>query len=458
MLYPWCIPLTILILHSIQSSINLQDEDGKADKVYEQLDKYLLPKSKWTIESLILIMTIVAKAFNCTNSCICDIKASIDKKCVTSSVAGILHAAFVPVHNPIYIEDGLGESNELLQNTGYKAVQLKRQAGTHMVSDLSPNKEASAPDHFYRITLQGISPYVQNLLLPMGLQKISESPSKFALCPFVVGKLNNRHRTDTLIDKIMFTLFQNPPELNLSDMFSSMVLAKTSFSDKIVNPEKIIPMQPYEPKREGNLFGSRSGDVFNGLIVANTSHDVDLDVLFELIGNPPTSANVLNDVLVGIIGIHERFCSFKIELENALRNCLKESKFNPVGATALLFRLIKGNSGGIMQSYPFFPNVDQLDTAATKCELPYIFQICKVLLQGQSSLVDQLLEGNHRQACVSNALGNFNPKSFKKGRLRLSLHLLFQDSMVIQVAPMVIPNIPGLDLDSYVEPTLSQVR
>jgi hypothetical protein len=63
------------------------------------------------------------------------------------------------------------------------------------------------------------------------------------------------------------------------------------------------------------------------------------------------------------------------------------------------------------------------------CNFQYIFQICKVLLQGQSSLVDQLHQG---QACVSNVLGNVETKKRFKG---LSLHLLFQDSTVVQVVP-----------------------
>jgi hypothetical protein len=54
-----------------------------------------------------------------------------------------------------------------------------------------------------------------------------------------------------------------------------------------------------------------------------------------------------------------------------------------------------------------------------------------VLLQGQSSLIDQLLEGNHRHASISKVLGYH--EIFESDPL--FHHLLFQDSVVLQVVP-----------------------
>jgi hypothetical protein len=420
----------------MSSKINLEGINGEISSDYVQLDTFVLPKTKWTVQSLIWIMAIVGKAFNCTKSCLADVEESISKECVTSSVASILVAAFCPKYSPMNVEPDFENHPKMGVKVSCSAHTQKVEGGTLSVLELNPKENPSlAPEFFHRIMIQGISPIVLNLLLPMGLQRQTDVSSKYFLRPFVVGDFNNRNRTDTLIDGIMDTLFLKTPQFNLVDMYSSMVVAKTSYSDKITRPEDVISMQTYEAdQKDRELFGSTWMENHEGLIPVKPCHLVELETLFHLIGDPTseTAKSPDNEISADetTFPLHQGFSHFKIELENIIRRNLQECELNPVEAIARLCKLIKLNSGGIASSHDFFPFLHHRDTTSqNRCQLPTFFQICKLLLQGQSSLVDQLLEGNHRQACVANVLGNYD--TIKE----LSLHLLFGDSTVIQVVP-----------------------
>jgi hypothetical protein len=427
------------------------DEEGVEEfqHIHDTLDKWLLPSKKWTVELLIVIMTLVGKTFNCTKYITECTARCIEKGDITKEIARILFAAFLPRHPHIDIPA------EFIGHSIYKAKSGKYLSDTNNVgyamatkgiNTLSDDFETSATDHFHQITIEGISPMMQNLLLPMGLQSRGDQ----CICrPFVVGAFNNGENTGgfnsrtmigVLHDSITDTMFSRKPRYTMADQYNTTLMAKTSFDSHITDSGEVCQLQVYDASKEtrtllGSVIEQNRTKMYGGLILTTNEHEVELESLFGLIGIPVAGKEYAKAAWGGnrdntqTCEIHQRYSLFKVELENTFRKFLLTQN-NPVDALKELATTLKNNSGGLLKDV--FPGLSSMDSKSYKgSELPKTIRLCKLLLQGQSSLVDQLVEGNHRQSCISECIGSLD--STRRGDL--ALHLLFQDAKVVQIIP-----------------------
>jgi hypothetical protein len=404
------------------------------NNMHEKLDSWLLPHKKWTVELLLVIMSLVGKSFNCTQYVTECTSLCLEGDQITFDVARILVAAIMPSNPCMKIEDSF------IDHSSYESKLQRRldpgniicELATKGIDTLDDTNETSAGERFHQISLEGISPLIQNLLLPMGLQTEGD---KLIFCPFVVGAFNNRNMVGVLQDGITETLFSETPRFNFADQYNTTMVAKTCFEDRIADSSSLCKLQVYDASEKNReLVGSVRGysqELHGGVILpSNDHHQLELECLFQLIGKTSnTQSKIVVDVADVAYDLHHLYSIFKVELEIQFREQLSLIK-NPVNALKELAMTIKNNSGSLLED--FFPKLSTINTESVRqSPLPLIVRLCKLLLQGQSALVDQLLEGNHRQACISESIGN----SVSTPNGNLLLHLLFHDSKVVQIIP-----------------------
>ena len=416
------------------------------NKLHTAMDKYVLPHTKWTVELLIVIMTLVGKAFNCTQYAGTITTDCITKGVITTDVAKFLVGAVVPRHPLVDIQSNFINHSTYTAKAATKLLVTtnKFHMATKGLEDLNDNNETSAEDYFHRITMDGISPLIQNLLLPMGLQSTHE---EITFCPFVVGGFNTRSLVGTLRDEMKNTILSEFPRYNFTDQYHTTLVAKTCWTSRIQDTEEVIKLEIYDASKEiRELLGCKagiSGQYLEGVILPTKKHQIELESLFGLIGKTQQNTPTRPGMETGIaFDLHYGYCSFKVELENSFRGMLRQThvatepsgateSYNPVYAMKKLATTIRSNSGTAMNE--FFPNLSTIDTCkSVSSQLPETIRLCKLLLQGQSLLVDQVIEGNHRQDSIS-SLSEAIKETDSIGSL--ALHLFFEDSKVVQIIP-----------------------
>jgi hypothetical protein len=432
------------------------------NKKHSAMDKYVLPHNEWTVEKLIVIMTLVGKAFNCTNYAATITRTSLQAGEITTDVANFLVGAVVPSRPQVLIEKDFKNHPPFVTKVSRTLgnPHIKFDKATKGIESLNDSNETSAGESFHQVTMEGISPIVQNLLLPMGLQKTGENVT---CCPFVVGGFNNRDMDGSLMEEMTNTILSKKPRFHFMDQYNTTLVAKTSFDSLIKDPTKLKELLVYDAsKEERHLLGSHSGPednrIYSGVILPTTEHLMELQSLFSLIGSKRKTKSDGR-----ILDLHKGYSVFKLQLENLFRELViseqsegtassdptassnRTVSTNPVDAMRSLATTIMSHSGTLMKG--FFPNLSEMDTSiSVDCQLPETIRLCKLLLQGQSLLVDQLMEGNHRQSCISSISESIDRSD---STAPLAIHLFFLDSKVIQIIPA--------QMDQDITPTIEKV-
>lgn len=429
---------------------------------------WVLDKADWTVERFILISGIISKAYNLGWEILALLKGSISGLEFGERTNGLFLEALLPYKNQMSFRVENMEASFYKQkgSTSPKVTRIER--AEQFLEDFDDRQEMGRTNCFHRIYTDGVSPIVQNLLMPLGMS--SDQSQCYRRCPFPVADLNHRTRNENLEMDILDNLFHpNPPYL-MSELYMVMGVSKI-LPDSISDAKKeeyLIKMKNcradivnrsligQDPPPPGDRDEEPQKDAFRSYPLMSELYDQETKNLFRTINYVAVSKDAIgtmrgygelkNDKLVPF---HYSLIAFKSKVENQLRTYMRRDLENyeenhPVHNIQRLARKMRSAGGDSLR--PFFRGcletqfIIDWEKTSQKVLLPFFVHICKVLLQGRSSIVEQSLEGNHRLGILAALLsGSLSSAMLQriKPESKLNLSLLFGGASIVQATPKV---------------------
>jgi hypothetical protein len=435
---------------------------------YRLLDKYILGEQDWTVERLILILGLVSTAFNLGFEPLSNFIDCLRDESLGMTTAELLAVSLLPAKEQMTCKLQALDSNYFEKNGNKLPKLVKIEYAEQSVADFDCHGKGT-DTCFQRIHMQGISPIVLNMLIPMGLEKVRDTKTYqwgYTRCPFPVGGLNHRSRNENLEGKILNNMYSEYPEYTMGDVYALMTVSKTSSQiEKEERLKYVIELQNYRADRVNRvLFGDDQLDTSDGdkikrgygcypilptLEGTELPRNTELDNLHRTFAIQ-SGSHLMTDMMTSVWGpdysgdllvptlLH--VCLFKYATETKLRKLMLTPGLTSVVELMRQMALSVRETGG-KKLIPFFKCLDNVDKLEGGLDsyLPLVVHICKVLIQGHTSIIDQGLEGNHRLAIIAAILSGSIPDTFLRqiDKKALNVSLLFGDTNMVQVVPYI---------------------
>ena len=445
------------------------------------LDEFVLPNTQWTVERLILISGLVSKAFNLKKESLEHLKETIRSLQLSSRTTSMLCRAIVPELMQVKLLLEKSNPDFFLRHARKVAsvVQLDHAEGD--VKNFNPGEEMCEKTKcFHRVVTSGVTPLVQNLFMPMGMRSHPTNGAEYRCCPFPVAGMNQRNCNATLSQSIFDNLFVDGPFYSMTELYTVMAVSKEydtkafesvlyghtektkqSYTipmhnyDHFFKDDTVLGTDPYQQSASSSESQGGHGFCCFPLVSKGLQFRHEFQNLLRTVPLPFPMEQFSNrmdqeDVNVNsTLRSHYLVALFKVHIENHLRAHMKRDLsqnrvINPVACIRDLALLMQKSGGPAMA--PFFPflNTTEIDPEEPNPPLPHYLHLCKFLLQGRTSIMDQALEGNHRLSVIATLFSCCLPGPLFEhlrdlGKVPLNTSLLFGDSAIVQVLPETTP-------------------
>ena len=190
----------------------------------------------------------MSKAYNLGLGPLQELKQCISTKYLLINIANLLAASLLPQENQMTCKLHPLKDNFYRETTNFLPKLLRNKKADKPLSEIN-GKEKGTDSGFHKIFWDGFSPILLNLFIPMGLEKAKGQGSnadQYRRCPFPIGGLNHRERSEGWEEEILLNLFDENPKYTMNDMFAVMGVLKTPIPEIRDHAQQyVIPLHNY---------------------------------------------------------------------------------------------------------------------------------------------------------------------------------------------------------------------